>query len=469
MFPFILLMLLVNVAALAEMLLLRSRGSRIAAIIASVVTIVLTLFVVLSMIGTSAPYTESYGAIAQIGLNLSFSVSGISALLTIMAEIVLLAAAIAGNPENQGMRLSSAMILLFQIAAIGLFNSANLLLFFIFWDIGVIALFIMINVLGSANRRQASFNFLLYELFASSLLLLAIIILFVYSPTHSLDISYLASISKSLPMNVQLSVFALLTIAFMTNMPIFPFHSWLADAHTEASTQGSMMLSGILTKFGGYGMLTLFIMMPIAGNYSIYLAALAIFSSIYGSLLMIRQTDLKRIIAYSTIVEMGIILLAISSYNSLGTSGAVYGMISHGLLISLAFLAAGMIKHIFGERSINRLSGIASGAKATSYALIIGFIAMIGFPLTSGFLADILIFLGAIQAFGLYALLPLISILVMGAMVYKIISKCLLSNSEISRPTLQIGSSQKFSYALLSIAIIILGVIPIVILNVVKL
>ena len=142
----------------------------------------------------------------------------------------------------------------------------------------------------------------------------------------------------------------------MINMPLFPMHFWLPDAHTEASTQGSMMLSGVLTKFGGFGMV-LFSMLPIASKYSLYVAILAAVSTFYAVFILIKQTDLKRIIAYSTIVEMGIIMIGISAGNVFGTFGAVYAMLSHGLTVALMFLAAGVIKHIFGERNISVLKG----------------------------------------------------------------------------------------------------------------
>lgn len=408
---------------------------------------------------------ENFAYIPYLNIPLSFNLSGISIVLLIMSSIVLLAASISGNPEREHTKLSSTMIMLFQLASIGLFSANNLFVFFIFWDIGVISMFVMINVLGSANRRAASINFLIYEIFASSMLLLAIILLYTYTPTHTLQIGSIASLASQIPPKIQLYIFILLFVAFMTNMPIFPMHFWLPDAHAEASTQGSMLLSGILTKFGGYGMFLLFLMMPIAREYAYIIAALAIFSSIWGALILIRQTDIKRIVAYSTIVEMAIILMAISSYSNIGEAGAVFGMLSHGLTVSLMFLAAGTIKYIFSERNTTRLRGILLSTPASTYAFIIAALSMIGFPLTTGFVTDILIFIGSFQSFGLYALIPLLSILIVGIFMYSLISKSFLYVKESSEPSAYIGKKEALGYYIIAGAIILIGVVPLIIIN----
>ena len=339
--------------------------------------------------------SEQYPYIGSFGVSFGLRINTISMVLLIMSSVVLFATALAGNPEKESPRLSSALIALFQMAAVGLFTSANLFVFFIFWDIGVVALFFMINTLGSANRKQASINFLIYEIFASSLLLLGIMLIYFYTPVHSFDIATITSSASLIPASTQAIIFFVLFVAFMVNMPLFPMHFWLPDAHTEASTQGSMLLSGILTKFGGFGMLLLFSMLPISAKYSMYIAVLAGISLFYSVFLLMRQTDIKRIIAYSTIVEMGIVMLGISAGNTFGTYGAAYAMLSHGLTIALMFLLVGVVKHIFGERSILSLKGTVVKAASTTYVFLIGVLAMVGFPLTASFIADILLFIGS--------------------------------------------------------------------------
>lgn len=462
MLPIILIMLALGCLSLGAIAVSGTRISRGVAVIYSALAVALSIISMLYALAGN-PLVESYPYLSYIGISLSFSMTGISVVLMVMASIVLLAAALSANPEREGVRLSSAMIVLFGMAALGLFSSANLFLFFIFWDLGVISMFIMINVLGSANRRAASINFLIYEIFASSMLLLAILLLYAYTPLHSLSIPYLQAAAGSLPRGIKYAVFILLFLAFMTNMPLFPMHHWLPDAHTEASTQGSMLLSGVLTKFGGFGMIVLFTIIPLSQHYAIYVAALASVSAIYGALVMLGQTDLKRIIAYSTIVEMGVVMVAISASNPLATAGAVYGMLSHGLVVALMFLAVGMVKHIFKERNINRLRGILSSARTTTYMFMVGTLAMVGLPLTSGFIADLLIFIGSVQTFGIYGAIPLFSVLIMGAYMYSILGKSFLSSSETTESLDYIGIEQYLGYYLIAGAIVIFGVLPFIV------
>ncbi len=311
--PLILPMLIIPVIALASILFSKGKTAKRIVKISTALNLLITFVILLSSIMSgSVNISEQYSYISSMGISLGLSINIVSLALLIMSSVVLFATALAGNPENEHPKLSSALVALFQFASVGLFTSASMFLFFIFWDIGIIALFFMLYLLGSPNRTGSAMKFLVYEVFASSLLLFGILLLYIYMPGHNIQIAQIAASAAQLPTNVQLMVFFLLFGAFMTNMPLFPFHSWLPDAHAEASTQGSMVLSGVLTKFGGFGILLLFGMLPIARTYSSYVAALAILSAIYVAFVLMKQTDLKRIIAYSTIVEMGVILVGIA-------------------------------------------------------------------------------------------------------------------------------------------------------------
>lgn len=471
MIPIILPMILISAIAALLILFLRKNYSKYIALGSTAIelAIVIAIFVS-SILAGGVGISEQYPYISSLGISLSFRVNVIALILLIMSSIVLFAAALSGNTENENPRTSSLLIALFQISSIGLFTSSNLFMFFIFWDVGVIALFFMINILGSANRKAASMNFLVYEIFASSLLLLGILLLYFYTPLHSFDIQYIAANAASIPARTQSMIFIVLFVAFMVNMPIFPMHFWLPDAHTEASTQGSMLLSGILTKFGAFGMILLFSMLPISAKYSIYIAVLSIVSIFYSVLILAYQTDIKRIIAYSTIVEMGIILVGISAGNAFGTYGAAYAMLSHGLTIALMFLLVGAIKHVFGERSISVLKGTVVDAASTTYAFLAGTFAMVGLPLTAGFIADILLFIGSLQAFGILGLVPLLALVFMGAFLYFVIGKCMLSSTKDRSEAVNFASmDQKIGYAVLLFFIFMFGVVPFTVLSLIKL
>jgi NADH-quinone oxidoreductase subunit M len=466
MVQFTLVIIALNLIAMALVARYRGRAKMISTAVAAL-SLVLSVWMIVQFAISGNPSAGLY--IPYLNIGVSFGLTGISAVLLLMAEIVILASAASGNTEKAGFAASAALLSLFQIAAVGVFTSLNLLLFFIFWDIGVIALFLMINVLGSERRHAASVNFILYELFASAMLLLGIILLYSYLPAHSLNIGYIASAAGSLPQNIKVLVLVSLFLAFMTNMAIFPMHFWLPDAYAEASTQGSMLLGGVLTKFGGYGMIILFTLSGIASGYSSYIAALAIGSTIYAVLMLIRQKELKRIIAYSAMLEMGIIMVAVAAANSTATYGAVYGMFAQGISIALAFLAVGVIKRLFDETNVDRIRDILSGAKSAAYSFALAALSIFGFPLTAGFIAEILIFFGAVQAFGLYGLLPLVGILIMAGYFYSVISRSILSKS---RPTKASGSpmlSERLGFYGLSIAVIVFGILPFLIIGLLKL
>ncbi len=460
MIPLLLLMLIIPISFICMTAVFRKHSSAFAIIsVATGLCIVVYLTTHALMTGNPT-ITESFGYIPSLGIGFDLATSPASLILLLMSSVVLLATAIAGNIGKERQKAASLLLILFQLASAGLFLSGNFFIFFIFWDIGVIAPFFMINVLGSANRKAASYKFLIYEIFASALLLFGIILIYFYAPGHTLNIATLATVYSAMPIYIQKLVFALLFLAFMINIPMFPLHTWLPDAHSEASTQGSMILSGILTKFGGYGMLVIFLTMPIAHNYSQYVAILATVSAFYAAFMMMRQRDIKRIVAYTTIIEMSIIAFAISTMTMAGNSGAVYGMFAHGVVVAALFLCAGAVEKIFSYRNIDLLRGVSHSAKLTSYVFLIGVFAITGLPLTASFIADIMIVLGGIAGFGVYGIIPIFALVLMGAFMYFVINKSFFANKEQSQAVDFIGARQKLGYSILIVAIFLFGVLP---------
>lgn len=443
------------------------RRSKSVALFFSLVAVLLSIGILVnSLLAGSVTLSEQYSYyISQFNLSIGFQLNGVSLALLLMASIVSFVTILSGNPERANEKAANVLTLLFEFSAIGLFASANLFIFFIFWDIGVVALFFMIYLLGSSNRRTAAMKFLVYEILASMSLLFAIMLVYFYTPVHSFDISYIIANATLIPASVQVLIFIAFFFAFLVNMPVFPVHLWLPDAHTEASTQGSMLLSGILTKFGGYGMILVFIMMPIAHTYSLAVAALAGFSAFYAAFVLMTQHDIKRIVAYTTIVEMSIILVGIASLTTIGIAGATFAMLAHGFTISMLFLAAGSIGFMFADRDIRSVKGVVKSTLSTAYTLLAGIFATTGVPLTAAFIGDVLIFIGSIRAFSIYGALPLVSLILLGAYLYYVINKSVLSAKEQSKSVEYIGRQQKLGYALLLISIFFFGIAPFVILN----
>jgi len=462
----ILFLIIIPIISLViELLTSKTYSIAISSISAFMMLILSSYVLATGFISKNIMIYESYAYMPILNVSFSFYIGIIPLVLLIMASIVLLVASMSGNINSEKQKLSSAFLILFQIAATGLFTASNLFVFFIFWDIGVITAFAMINTLGYASSKIASINFLIYEIFASVMLLFAILLIYFYTPLHTFNIQSIISGSAQIPVSIQALIFFFMLIAFMVNMPLFPFHSWLPGAYSEASTQGSMVIGGILSKFGALGMLLMFEMLPIATHYSIYVAAIAIISSVYGALVLASQHDIKRIVAYVAMVEMGIVALGISASNTIGSYGALYGMLAQGLAIAFMFLVAGSIMHEFGERDIRLLKGIIASSKSSAYSFVMGTFAISGLPLTAGFIADILIFIGAYKSFALYGLLPLFAIALTASYLYYIINKSVLESTYKVQSVSYIGSAQKIGYAIFIAALFIFGVMPFLILS----
>ncbi len=409
---------------------------------------------------------QTYMYIQQFGVHISFVVTPISTVLLIMASIVLFAAALSSERRSTG-RGSTTLMLLFGLAAIGLFSSSNLIMFFIFWDIGVVATFFMIGYLGAANRRSAALKFLVYSLGASAALLLGIILIYFGTPVHSFNIAYIIAHGSLMPAGIQESIFILLFIAFIIKMPIFPLHSWMSDAYTESSTQGSMLISGILSKFGAYGMLLLFLMLPISAKYGTYVLILAAVSAFYAVFVAINQSDMKRLISYISMLDMSIILVGIASSTVIGREGSVYGMLAHGLGIALLFLVSGSIESMFGSRSIKFIRGVVESSAAAAYSFMIGVFSITGVPLTVGFIADLLIFIGAFGAFGLWGIIPLGAILIAGGLLYLVISRSIVNGRGKMEAPYMPSIENRAGYAVLMLFIFIFGMLPFILLKII--
>ena len=462
MFPFLPLMVILPFLAIIPIALLPERHSHKIALIAAAGEMVLAARILydVSQGGlASLSFIQPY--LTAIGINLSFQVTSLSLILVLMTAIVFLAAAIVGREFIQkDQKLYSIVFMLVLGGALGLFLSGNLFLFYIFWEIAEFAMFFIIFAYGGYDRRYAAIKFIIYSIIASLLLLIAIMMLYYYSTPHSFDIYQLQQSAATLPMAVQPIILVLLLVAFMIKAPIFPFHNWLPDAHTEAPTTGSMILAGVLLKFGGYGLLLMFLLVPLASHYAMYIAAIFGFSAIYGAMVALRQTHLKRMIAYTSIVDMGIIAVGIAAINHFGTAGAIYGMMAHALAISLLFLLAGTIDKVYGTLFIDKLKGIIETSPKITYLFIFGALAAIGLPLTAGFIGDLLIFIGSYSAFGAIGLIPIGAILLVGAYFFWVVEKSFLNIKNRSETYALVGRSVFVAAGFISLLTIILGIIP---------
>jgi NADH-quinone oxidoreductase subunit M len=295
-------------------------------------------------------------------------------------------------PEPHNPKAFLALILLLEVGMTGTFVAQDLILFFIFFEIVLLPMFFMIGVWGGPNREYASIKFFLFTLFGSALMLLSFLALYFKSTApgggHTFDMTLLSHAGVlSMTTGVANLIFAGLFLGFAIKVPMFPFHTWLPDAHTEAPTVGSVLLAAILLKLGTYGFVR--IALPILPNaakdWAPYIGLLAVIGIIYGALGCLAQTDMKRLIAFSSVAHMGFVMLGISTLTSFGINAAIFGMVAHGLITGMLFFIAGTVQHSFNTREMSRLGGLL--LQAPKLGWILGFCAMasLGLPGLAGF------------------------------------------------------------------------------------
>lgn len=290
-----------------------------------------------------------------------------------------------------------ASLLVAETAMIGLFVAANFFLFFIFWELMVIPLFLIIGVWGSKRRVYAAVKFLLFTLAGSVLMLLGMIALAIEVPKSGLDFSEL--VGQPLEATLQIWLFVAFLAAFAVKVPMFPVHTWLPDAHTEAPTAGSVILAGILLKMGAYGFLR--IALPVLPNavefFLTPMLVVSVVAIIYGAYVTLCQTDIKRLIAYSSVSHMGFVTLGIFTLNQNGVEGAILQMINHGIISAALFLCVGMIYERTHTREISDYGGVARVAPIYATLLALFCLAAAGFPGLNSFVGEFLIIGGAFK------------------------------------------------------------------------
>ena len=335
-----------------------------------------------------------YGELFSIKYELG--IDGLSLVLLVLTTVIATLAAIASVTIKKELKGYFLLFLLLEIGMLGVFASQNFILFFLFFEITLVSAFFLIGKWGYEEKEKAAYSFLIYNGLGSAILLIVIITLFAKTGTANFVALQELIASDTFPDSLALGLFVALLVAFGFKMPIVPLHSWMVRVHVQAPPAVVMIHAGILLKIGAYGLIRFNIgLFPDqAENFSVLLAVLGVINLLYGAFLALVQSDFKMVLAYSSVSHMGIVLIGLGSLNEAGIQGAIFQMISHGLIAALLFFLVGIFYERTKTSEIPNLGGMAKAMPLTAGFLLVGVMASLGLPGMSGFVSEFMAFLG---------------------------------------------------------------------------
>ena len=407
---------------------------------------------------------SNFQFITVIVQDVSFGLDGISLLFLLLTTFLFLICTIYNCKINYtDLKSYIALFLLLESLIIGFFISLNAISFYIFFESVLIPMFFIIGKWGSKERVYATFKLFLYTLTGSLFFLLGLV--YIYSTFDTLNIQKLTILVPDLDLQIQALLWLAFFVAFAIKVPMFPFHTWLPDAHVQSPTSGSVILASILIKMGGYGFLRFSIpMLPAASlHFSNLVIVLSIIAVIYTSLIAFAQTDIKKLIAYSSIAHMGVVTAGIFSFNEEGILGSIFQMISHGLISPALFLCVGMLYTRTNTLEVKKYSGIVTTMPKFALLFVLFSMASIGLPGTSGFIGEFLSMLGIFHNIkftaGFIILGVILSAIYMLSLCKKIIWGVNCSNLD------DLNKTELFIITSLAIFVILFGFYPTFLLN----
>ena len=388
-------------------------------------------------------------------------IDGISLFMVILSTF-LTPLCILASWESIKIRVKEYMLafLFLETVMIGMFASVDILLFYIFFEAVLIPMYLIIGIWGGERRIYASFKFFLYTLLGSVLMLIAIVT--IYKLTNSMSISDLQGnyFSKNIQKYLWLAFFA----SFAVKIPMWPFHTWLPDAHVEAPTAGSVILAGVLLKMGGYGFIRFSLgMLPEASEFfAPLIMTLSIVAVVYTSLVAIAQTDIKKLIAYSSVAHMGLVTIGIFIANSQGLEGAMIQMISHGVVSGALFLCVGVIYDRMHTRDINFYGGLVNRMPIYATVFMIFMLGSVGLPGTSGFVGEFLIIVGAFKYSSIVVVGTASGIILSAVYMLYLYKRIIFGviNNEKLKDILDLNQREKIILIPLAIAVLLIGIFP---------
>lgn len=421
--------------------------------------VVITLF---DRSNAQLQFTEYAILNPKLGSAYDLGIDGLSAPFLGLATLLTSVAMLASFSLTRWIKGYHICLLVLEFGLLGVFLSQDWSIFYIFWELTLIPLFFLINRWGGKRRHAASLNFVLYTMGGSVFMLLSVIAIYQYVPGHDSLMSDMSFAAQHMPKHQQILALLGFLIGFGVKLPIFPLHGWLPLAHVEAPSPVSILLSGVLLKMGAYGLIRTVTILPEAAHaLQPLMVFLALFGMIYGGLLAWRQTDLKAMVAYSSLSHMGIVLLGIASLNEIGLKGAVLQMTAHGLIAGAMFLLVGLLYERTHTRNIQDYSSLIQVMPRFTIFMTLTLFAAMGLPGTVGFIAEFHTLLGGFQEWEGWMIFFSLTILISAA--YAIRTITLLFTGPV-RPQLQhiadLRTSELIAASILVSGIVLFGLFP---------
>ncbi len=466
-------LILLPIIGIVGILFVHRDRTQLVRVIATIVTgIELVLTIVLmtrfSLVESGMQFVEHVFWIPQLGVYYHVGIDGISLIMLLTTTLLSFLACIASFGIKERVKEYFVLYLLLVMGMIGTFVSLDLFLFYIFWEVVLVPMYFLIGIWGGERKEYAAIKFFLYTLFGSLFMLVGILALYLTNTPHTFDMLALAQANANYSLHFQQIIFLALFLGFAIKVPIWPFHTWLPDAHVEAPTPISVILAGVLLKMGTYGFFRIaYPIVPQGAHwFAPALAVLAVIGIVYGGFVAFAQTDFKKMVAYSSVSHMGFVLLGLSVFTSTGFHGALLQMFTHGLITGCLFLLVGVLYDRAHTRDMDAFGGLWAKLPVYGSILIFCSMASLGLPSLAGFVSEFMVLLGSFPVYRWITVISCIGILLAAAYLLYMIQRVLLGKQNPKWAQLKdISAREIFTLAPLMILILLVGIYPKIVLQ----